>query len=375
MRNVSREEESNVLTSSLRSVPGEISADWRSRAHSTIPGGCHTSAKGDDQYPSNAPAFVARGKGCHIWDVENREYIEYAMGLRSTTLGHCYPSVTQAAGDALSLGNNFNRPHTLEVECGEIFLQLVPTADMVKFTKDGSSVMTAAVKLARAATGRSHIALCSDSPFYSYDDWFMGKTGIDTGILQSTKDLSLPFDYNDTASLEALFDQYPEKIACVVMEPSRLVEPEAGFLSKVRKLCTRHGAVLVFDETLTGFRWHLNGAQALFDVVPDLSCFGKAMANGFSLSALAGKRELMELGGLRQTAADRVFLLSTTHGAESVALAAGMETMRIYRDEPVIEHLYAAGKKLRTGFEHYALDAGVADHVKIAGRDCCLMFT
>ena len=193
-----------------------------------IPGGCHTAAKGDDQYPVNAPAFITHGKGCHIWDIDDREYIEYALGLRSTTLGHCYPSVVEAAREALELGNNFNRPHTLEVECAEMFLQLVPTADMVKFTKDGSTVMTAAVKVARAATGRTHIALCSESPFFSYDDWFMGKTNIDTGIPSSIKDLSLPFDYNDLQSLEQLFSEHPDSISCVVLEPSRLARASPG---------------------------------------------------------------------------------------------------------------------------------------------------
>ncbi len=352
-----------------------MSADLRQRAHRAIPGGCHTYAKGDDQYPINAPAMIAKGLGCHVWDVEGRKYIEYALGLRSTTLGHCWPSVVEAATRALMVGNNFNRPHELEVQCAEMFLELVPGADMVKFTKDGSSVMTAAVKLARARTGRVRIAMCSDSPFFSYDDWFIGKTSIDNGVPEATKQLSVKFDYNDLDSLEMLFESYPGELACVAMEPSRLVEPEAGFLEGVRKLCDQHGAILIFDETLTGFRVHLNGAQAMYGVEPDLSCFGKAMANGFSLSALAGKRDIMELGGLRQTAEDRVFLLSTTHGAESVALAAAMETMRIYRDEPVIEHLYSMGARLRKGFEKAAADAGVSDHVTIAGRDCNLMYS
>ena len=351
------------------------SSDLQTRAHQAIPGGCHTYAKGDDQYPTNAPAFITRGNGCHVWDVEGREYIEYAMGLRSTTLGHCWPSVVDEVKRALEYGNNFNRPHELEVQCAEKFLELIPTAEMVKFTKDGSSVMTAAVKLARAKTGRTHIALCSDSPFFSYDDWFMGKTNIDTGIPGAIKNLSLTFDYNNIGSLETLFDQNSGKIACVVMEPARLLEPERDFLKAVRKLCDRENAILVFDETLTGFRWHRHGAQHLYEVVPDLSCFGKAMANGFALSALAGSREIMELGGLKQTSADRVFLLSTTHGAESIGLAAGLATMRVYQSEPVVEHLHAIGKQLRAGFESVASSAGVSEHVKISGRDCCLMYS
>jgi len=351
------------------------SADLQARAHRNIPGGCHTYAKGDDQYPASAPAFIERGLGCHVWDVEGREYIEYALGLRSTTLGHCWPSVTEAVSRVLSLDNNFNRPHELEVQCAEKFLELIPYADMVKFTKDGSSVMTAAVKLARAKTGRTHIALCSDSPFLSYDDWFMGKTDVGAGIPDSIRNLSLSFDYNDIDSLRALFEQHPNSIACVAMEPERLVKPIDGYLEAVRALCDEQGALLIFDETLTGFRWHLHGAQHLYGVKPDLSCFGKAMANGFALSALAGKRDVMELGGLKQVDADRVFLLSTTHGAESVGLAAGLETMSVYQSEPVIEHLHTIGALIKTEFEAAAADAGVSECVKIFGRDCSLLFS
>ena len=346
----------------------------RARAHQAIPGGCHTSAKGDDQYPSNAPAFMARGLGCHVWDVEGREYIEYAMGLRSVTLGHAWPSVLEAAASAAVLGQNFNRPHELEVECAEAFLEMIPRAEMVKFTKDGSTVMTAAAKLARAATGRPLIALCSESPFFSYDDWFMGTTAIDSGIPDPIKALTRRFDYNDIGSLECLFDEEPERIACVVLEPARGHDPENGYLHAVRTLCDRHGALMVLDETLTGFRWHRNGAQELFDVTPDLSCFGKAMANGFAVSALAGKREFMQLGGLEHTHAERVFLLSTTHGAESSGLAAAVSTMKVYRDEPVVERLYAAGDRLRAGFEREVTRAGVAPFVSITGRSCNLVF-
>ena len=347
---------------------------WRERAHAAIPGGCHTAAKGDDQFPVSVPAFIARGKGCHIWDEHGREYIEYAMGLRAVTLGHAWPSVVEAAARAMALGNNFNRPTRLEVECAERFLELVPTAEMVKFTKDGSTVMTAALKLARAATGRDLVAICAQSPFFSYDDWFIGTTTIDSGIPQVIKDLTLRFGYNDIASLERLFDEYPGRIAAVMLEPARTEEPAAGFLERVRELCTRNGAVMVFDETITGFRWHRHGAQHVYGVTPDLSCFGKAMGNGFSISALAGKRELMELGGLRHKDAPRVFLLSTTHGAESPSLAASMEVMRIYRDEPVTEHLHAIGDLLRTRLEPVIARHGLTEHIRLAGRGCSLMF-
>ena len=356
------------------SVPTDAERDLRTRAHAAIPGGAHTSAKGDDQFPERSPAFIARGRGCRVWDTEGRQYVEYAMGLRSTTLGHAHPSVNAAAAAALELGNNFNRPSTLEIECAERFLELIPRAEMVKFTKDGSTVMTAAVKLARAWTDRPLVALCRDSPFFSYDDWFMGTTPIASGTLPATVGATLRFGYNDLPSLEALFDEHDGRIACVAMEPARQVEPEPGFLEGVRALCDRHGAILILDETVTGFRWHRHGAQHVYGITPDLSCFGKAIANGFSVSALAGRRDLMELGGLRQTERERVFLLSTTHGAESVALAAAMETMRVYRDEPVTETLEASGNRLRAGVEAHARAAGLENRVTLSGRGCALVF-
>jgi glutamate-1-semialdehyde 2,1-aminomutase len=351
----------------------EKSQAMRARAHGIIPGGSHTYAKGDDQFPERSPAFLVRGKGCHVWDPDGNEFIEYGMGLRAVTLGHAYAPVIEAAYRQMLQGNNFNRPSLLEVECAEMLQSLVPSAEMVKFAKDGSTILTAGLRLARAYTGRSLIAICSESPFYSYNDWFIGLTPMDGGIPAIEKSLTLTFTYNDIGSLERLFKAYPGQIAMVLMEPARLIEPEDGFLHKAREAARREGAVFMFDETISGFRFHRGGAQSVYGVSPDLSCFGKAMANGFSLSALTGRREIMELGGLHHDK-ERVFLLSTTHGAEYPSLAAAIQTMKIYRDEPVIEHLYRAGARLRQGFEQATRDAGIHEFLTIAGRPCNLLF-
>jgi glutamate-1-semialdehyde 2,1-aminomutase len=343
------------------------------RAHELIPGGAHTYAKGDDQYPELSPKFVARGKGCRIWDVDGNEFIEYAMGLRAVTLGHAYPAVVEAAQRAMLDGANFNRPAPIEVECAEAFLKLVRRADMVKFTKDGSAALDAGLKLARAWTGRDMVAICGDHPFFSSSDWFIGSTAIPGGIPEWTREHTVKFRYNDLASLDAVFDQYPERIACVVLEPARNVEPADGFLSKLRELCHRRGALLMLDEMITGFRWHKNGAQHVYDIEPDLSCFGKALANGFALSALAGKREIMEQGGIRGKR-ERVFLLSTTHGAETHALAAALAVMRIYDTEPVVETLYARGERLRAGIGKVVSELRLEKQFSLTGRPCCLFF-
>jgi glutamate-1-semialdehyde 2,1-aminomutase len=320
----------------------------KAKSHALIPGGAHTYAKGDDQYPELAPGFIERGKGCHVWDLDGNEFIEYGMGLRSVTLGHAYEPVIEAASRQMLQGINFNRPSTIEVECAEKLLSFIDGAEMVKFAKNGSDVTTAAVKLARAYTGRDLVAICVDHPFYSVDDWFIGTTEMSAGIPQVIKDLTIKFHYNDIDEVKSLFEKYPNQIACLFMEVERLEPPKDGFLQKVKQICHENGALLIFDEIITGFRWHLGGAQKYHGIVPDLSTFGKAMGNGFSISALVGKKEIMELGGLYHDK-ERVFLLSTTFGAETHCLAAALATMKVYETEPVIEHLYRQGERLARG--------------------------
>lgn len=350
------------------------SAHLRKLAHRLVPGGCHTYAKGDDQYPEIAPGFIERGLGCRVWDADGNEYIEYGMGNRAVALGHAYPAVIEAARRELARGCNFTRPSTVEVACAEQFLQLISTAEMVKFCKDGSDATSAAVRLARAYTGRDLIALCRDHPFFSVDDWFIGTTAMNAGIPETVQRLSLGFRYNDIASVRALFERHRGQIAAVILEPARTEEPKDGFLRELQRLCGREGALLVFDEMVTGFRWHNGGAQAYYDTIPDLSCFGKALANGFSVSALAGKREFMRLGGLDHIDKPRVFLLSTTHGAETHALAAAIATMQVYEREAVVAHLYSTGTRLKIGAEQAIERHGLTDFVKILGRPCCLLY-
>jgi len=329
------------------------------RAREIIPGGAHTYAKGEDQFPVNAPPFIVRGKGCHAWDLDGNEFIEYGMGLRAVTLGHAYEPVVRAVAEQLPFGTNFTRPAPIEVECAEEFLRSVPTAEMVKFCKDGSTAVDAALRLARAHTGRDMVAICGDHPFFSTSDWFIGTTGMPAGIPRSVRDATVKFRYNDLASLEALFKTHAQQIACVVLEAARIEEPAPGYLQSLKELCHRHGALLVFDEMITGFRWHRSGAQHVYGVTPDLSAFGKAMANGFALSAIAGSRELMQTGGLGHSK-ERVFLLSTTHGAETHGLAAGIATMRVYASEDVTGFLHQQGQRLRAGMGTSSASAGTA---------------
>jgi len=343
------------------------------RAHELIPGGAHTYAKGDDQYPEQAPVFIARGNGCHVWDLDGNEFIEYGMGLRTVTLGHAFEPVVQAAYKQMQLGANFTRPAKIEVDAAEAFLEIIDGADMVKFAKNGSDVTTAAVKLARAHTGRDLIAICGDQPFFSTDDWFIGTIEMNAGIPEAVAKLTVKFRYNDLASLGELFDQHPGQIACVMMEAEAATPPFPGYLKQVKDLCEQRGAILIFDEMITGFRWNLGGAQKFHGVIPHLSTFGKAMGNGFAISALAGERQIMRLGGLDHDQ-PRVFLLSTTHGAETHALAAAIETIRIYREHEVVGCLWRQGEQLRTLVQQSIGENRLEGSFELFGRPCNLVF-
>lgn len=351
----------------------EKSTELRKKSHALIPGGAHTYAKGDDQYPEQSPGFLVRGEGCHVWDVDGNEFIEYGMGLRSVTLGHAYKPVVEAAYRQMQMGINFTRPAPIEIECAEKLASLIDSAEMVKFGKNGSDATSAAIKLARAYTGRDIVGICAEHPFFSVDDWFIGTTEMPAGVPQSTRNLTVKFHYNDIASVSSLFERYPAQIACLIMEAERTDPPAGNFLNEIIEVCHKNGALFILDEIITGFRWNLGGAQKLYGIQPDISAFGKAMANGYSISALVGKNEYMEAGGIYHNR-ERVFLLSLTYGAETHCLAAALETMKIYSELPVIEHLHKQGDRLITGINQVV----EANHLKgffgVDGRSCNLIY-
>ncbi|MGW0002364.1 glutamate-1-semialdehyde 2,1-aminomutase [Nocardia grenadensis] len=344
------------------------SAAVQARLHDLVPGGAHTYARGADQYPEHMAPVLVRGQGCRVTDCDGNEFVEYGMGLRSVTLGHGYRPVVDAVTAAIADGVGFSRPTVTELAAAEDFLALVPGADMVKFAKNGSDATTAAVRLTRAVTGRTTVAVCAQ-PFFSVDDWFIGTTAMSAGIPPQP---TVSFPYGDLPALEQVLAG--REIACVVMEAATaLQEPPPGYLLGVRELCDRYGTLLVFDEMITGFRWAAGGAQQVYGVVPDLSCWGKAMGNGFPIAALAGRREYLELGGLR-TDADRVFLLSTTHGPETGGLAAFRAVVHAYATTDPVGRMEAAGRRLRTGVEEITAEMGIGDRLCLAGRPSCLLF-
>lgn len=349
------------------------SAALQARLHQLVPGGAHTYARGSDQYPEHMTPVLTRGLGAHVWDADGNELIEYGMGLRSVTLGHAYAPVLDAVRAVLDDGLSFTRPTTIELAAAEDFVGLVPGAEMVKFAKNGSDAVTAAVRLARLVTGRQRVAICADQPFFSVDDWFIGSTAMPGGVPGAVRDMTLGFAYNDLESLRSVLAT--GDVACVVMEAATAtLDPEPGYLQGVRELCTEHGALMVLDEMITGFRWSARGAQHVYGVTPDLSTWGKAMGNGFPVAALAGRAEFMVRGGLG-TDGERAFLLSTTHGPESVSLAAFRAVVATYRTRDVVGEMERAGARLAEGVDEVSAAAGTYPHVQALGRPSCLVFT
>lgn len=324
------------------------------RAQEIIPAGCHTYSKGPDQSPLLGPKVISHGKGSHVWDVDGNEYIDWAMGLTAVSLGHAFEPVLSAVREELELGVNFQCPSPIETKLAELFLDAVPSADMVKFAKNGSTVTTAAIKLARAYTGKKFVAYCADHGFFSYDDWYMGTKPCNSGVPDEMAALTTSFRYNDIKSVEAVFEKHPGQIACVILEPMEFDFPVDNFLHKVKDLCRKNGAVFILDEMITGFKLGFPGAHTLLDIEPDLSTWGKGVANGFSACMLAGKREIMRLGGIDHEK-ERVFLISTTHGAETHALAAAIASINYTRDNKTIESDLQKGQ---------AIEAGVKDLIK-----------
>ena len=370
-------------------------AELRERLHRAIPGGAHTYSRGDDQFPSIAPPLLARGKGAYVWDTHGNRFLDYGMALRAITIGYADDRVNAAAIAQIEAGVNLTRASMIELEAAELVCETIDSAEMVKFGKNGSNVTTAAVKIARAFTGRRYVCLPRQHPFFSFDDWFIGTTALQRGVDTPQVASTLVFDYNDIASLQALFDQYPGEIAAVIMEPATHITPCGGcetmanwpatpcsacpnnqgnFLHQVRALTSEKGALLILDEMITGFRWHLKGAQHYFGVTPDLSTFGKAMANGFSLAAVTGKREIMEVGSIDKPGMERTFLLSTTHGGEMPALGAFIEATRINAQENVAGHLWAYGNKLRDGIAQVSARHGLTDHYYTEGPGVALNY-
>lgn len=343
------------------------SDEYRSKIHSLIPGGAHTYSKGDDQFPINSPAAITHGKGAYCWDLDGNKYLDTLMGLTAVSLGHAYEPVLARVREELEKGVNFSRPSVIEREMAEKFLSLVPQHDMIKYAKNGSVVTTAAVKLARAFTGKKLIARPAEHPFYSYDDWFIGSTACDFGVPREIKDMTVLYKQDDLQDLERLFNEYPGQIACVISEPEKWIPIQPDFFEKAIDLAHRHGALWIMDEMITGFKTDFPGSIRKFNAKPDMATWGKGIANGFSFCALTGIKEVMELGGIKREGKPKLFLVSTTHGGETHSIAAGLATIDVFEKEPVIEHNHSIGDYFINGVNEILKRKSLQDYFQLTG--------
>lgn len=339
---------------------------YRNKIHNLIPGGAHTYSKGDDQFPQLSPAAIAYGKGAYLWDIDQNKYLDCSMGLTSVSLGHAYEPVVKRVREELERGVNFQRPASIEMEMAEKFLSLVPQHDMIKFAKNGSIVTTAAVKLSRAFTGRKLVAFPYDHPFYSYDDWFIGKTPCNLGVPEEISHLSVTYKADDINSLSELFLKHPGQIACVISEPEKNWGISESYLEAAIALAHRHGALYIVDEMITGFKTDFPGSIKKYNVRPDMATWGKGIANGFSFCALTGVKEVMELGGIRNTGKEKVFLISTTHGGETHSIAAGLATIQEFETKGVLQHNLKIGSKLIQLSREAIVSQALSDYIDLS---------
>lgn len=338
---------------------------YRAEIHRLVVGGAHTYSKGDDQFPALAPAAIARGEGGRVWDLDGNEYVDCGLGLGAVSLGHAFRPVLDAVHEALEQGSAFSRPAAVERELARELLAMMPGMERVKFAKNGSNVTTAAVKLARAYTGRDLVAFPGNHPFYSFDDWFIGSTAVASGVPDEFRALSRTYRSDDPGTLAALFRDNPGRIACVITEPEDAIPNPPEAIREVERIARANGAVFILDEMVTGFRAGLPGAYTGLGLAPDLTTWGKAIGNGFSFCALAGRAEIMDLGGIVRNDAPRVFLLSSTHGGEAHTLAAARAVLATYREHDVLGRHRALVARVAEGWGRVIADRRLGEAISL----------
>lgn len=318
-----------------------------------IPWGTQTNAKRPvDAFAGVMPFYVNRGKGCRIWDIDNREYIDYRLSLGPVILGYCYPEVDRAVREQLRKGVLFSMASPLELKLAKLINSTVPCAEMVRFMKTGEDANSCAIRIARAYTGRDTIVTCG---YQGYPDWFQTAGSPGNGVPSFMREYVKEIPWGNLDVAEKVIREYGEKLACVITVPYDFNENTSGdFMKLLRQLTNEYGILLIFDEVLTGFRLSLGGAQEYFGVIPDLASFAKAMANGYPISAYVGKRQFMEK--LND------FVLTTTYAGETLSMAAAIATIRVMKRQKVHKHIWTMGRRLMDGFDEIARELGVEAH-------------
>ena len=334
---------------------------WK-EAQEIILSGCQLYSKGPETHVQGvSPIYIERGQDAHVWDVDGNEYIDYDMGLGPVLFGYCYKPIDDAVIRQMQRGMGFSLMAPEEVEYARLCVKHIPSADMVRFLKTGSEATEAAIRIARAFTGRKHILRGN---YHGWHEWTTAAESVrQGGILPEARKFIHKFDYNDLAKVEEYFAAYPGEVAAVITEAVEIEPPKDGFLENLKELCHRNGALLIFDEVVNGFRFSIGGAQAYFGVTPDLSTFGKAAANGMPLSIVAGRKDIME-------EVDRNVFISTTFGGECLSLAAGIAVMKELESGEATKKIWAKGKYLQDKFRAMAKDLDVP--IDLAGYPCRL---
>lgn len=341
----------------LANMSFEKSIELLEKVKKRIPSTSQTFSKNYTQHVYGAsPIFVERGSGGRIVDIDGNTFIDYPLALGAVTIGHGDERVNNAVIEQLKNGISHSLPHAMELEVADLLCDLYSGAEMVRFGKNGSDVTAGAVRAARALTGREHVLACG---YHGWQDWYIGATTRNKGVPVGVQDLITMFPYNNIPALERLFAEHDGEVAAVIMEPVGTVIPAEGYLDQVKALCQKHGALLIFDEIVTGFRVAMGGAQAYFGVTSDITCTGKGMGNGFPISAVMGRREVMECF-------DEIFF-SFTFGGELASLVAAKTVIELYKSENVVSHMWRLGRFLMDGFNFLAEQHGLREHVWCQG--------
>ena len=292
-----------------------------------------------------------------MWDIDGNKYVDLVNSLAAITLGYCDSKIDRKVRKQLKSGVIYSLPGKLEFEVAKLITEIVPSAEMVRFGKNGTDATSAAVRLSRAFTGRDHILVCG---YHGWQDWYIGTTSRNKGVPQDVQLLTHAFKFNDLESIARLFEKYEGQIAAVIMEPMNSVFPENGFLERIRELCTTNGTVLVFDETLTGFRVAPGGAQEMFGVLPDLTTLGKGIANGFPLSVITGKAEIMR-------EMENIFF-SGTFGGELLSLVAAKTVLEMHKNNEICPRLSYWGEELSNIVTEYIEEENLASILRLSGH-------
>ncbi len=328
------------------------------RAKKVTPLGAQTYSKSYRYYcEGSAPAFIDRGEGCYVYDVDGNKYIDFVCALGPITIGYNDKRVNQAVIEQLNKGIIFSQQSEVELLLAEKLTKIIPSAEMVRFVKNGSDATTAAIRLARAYTDRELVAV---SGYHGMHDWYIGSTANNKGVPKVVCELTKSFEYNNISSLENLFDEYPNQIAAVILEPIQGDGPNEGYLQKIKELTEKNRTVLIFDEVVSGFRYALGGASELYNVKPDLVTFGKGMGNGLPLSAVAGKADILKL-------IEKGVFISTTFGGEALSLAGALKTISILEEEGSYKHIWELGEIMLSGLKNLVKKYSLEKTIKVTG--------